>query len=201
MIGPGLQPDRERDVKRIANFLFDPRQGDIEDDGSSPRQRSLLAMAGSLLAEISLPKLLFAWTVSIVLPAILLGFAPLVATAWLLKMSRTAAELTGFARALREHMIVDARIGFLACRIFGRADRREPGQGARRQRMFEQRFDIRTRLCFKSALKTKQPAGQKPAGCLKQRVGTPIKPAVATPLAQPASARPLPCDTGSIPAP
>jgi hypothetical protein len=100
MIGPGLQPDRERDVKHVANFLFDPRRGDIEDDGSSPRQRSLLAMAGSLLAEISLPKLLFAWTVSIVLPAILLGLAPLVAMAWFLKVSRTAAQATGVGAAL-----------------------------------------------------------------------------------------------------
>jgi hypothetical protein len=100
MTDPRLQPDRERDVKRIGKMLFDPRQGDSEDDGSSPRQRSLLAMAGSLLAEISLPKLLFAWTVSILLPAILLGFAPLVATAWLLKVSRTAAELTGLGAAL-----------------------------------------------------------------------------------------------------
>jgi 3',5'-cyclic AMP phosphodiesterase CpdA len=75
--------------------LLDPRHGDAEDDLSSPKQRSLLAIAGSLLAEISLPKLLFAWTISILLPALLLGLAPLVATAWLLKLSRTAAQITG----------------------------------------------------------------------------------------------------------
>jgi hypothetical protein len=75
--------------------LLDPRQGDAEDDLSSPKQRSLLAIAGSLLAEISLPKLLFAWTISILLPALLLGLAPLVATAWLLKLSTTAAQITG----------------------------------------------------------------------------------------------------------
>jgi hypothetical protein len=48
--------------------LLDPRLGDVEDDASSPKQRSLLAIAGSLLAEISLPKLVFAWIFSILLP-------------------------------------------------------------------------------------------------------------------------------------
>src|ERR1700676_776694 len=80
--------------------LFDPRLGDVEDDVASPKQRSLLAIAGSLLVEISLPKLLFAWTFSILLPALLLGLAPLVATAWLLKLSRTAVQITGFGSAL-----------------------------------------------------------------------------------------------------
>ncbi len=79
--------------------LLDPRRGDVEDDVSSPKQRSLLAIAGSLLAEISLPKLLFAWIFSIVLPALLLGLAPLVATAWLLKLSRTATQMTGLGAA------------------------------------------------------------------------------------------------------
>jgi len=80
--------------------LIDPRRGDVEDDVSSPKQRSLLAIAGSLLAEISLPKLIFAWTFSILLPALLLGLAPLIATAWLLKLSRTATQITGFGTAL-----------------------------------------------------------------------------------------------------
>jgi Calcineurin-like phosphoesterase len=80
--------------------LIDPRRGDAEDDLSSPKQRSLLAIAGSLLAEISLPKLLFAWTFSILLPALLLGLAPLVATAWLLKLSKAAAQLTGLGAVL-----------------------------------------------------------------------------------------------------
>jgi hypothetical protein len=75
--------------------LLDPRLGDVEDDVSSPKQRSLLAIAGSLLAEISLPKLVFAWIFSILLPALLLGLAPLVVTLWLLKLSKTAAQLTG----------------------------------------------------------------------------------------------------------
>jgi predicted MPP superfamily phosphohydrolase len=76
-------------------MLFDPRRGDAEDDGSSPKQRSLLAIAGSLLAEISPPKLILAVTVSIVLPALLLGAAPLVVTIWFAKVSRSVAEQTG----------------------------------------------------------------------------------------------------------
>jgi len=76
--------------------LVDPRRGDVEDDASSPGQRSLLAIAGSLLVEISLPKLLFAWTVSLLLPAVLLGLAPLVATAWLSSASEHILELTGY---------------------------------------------------------------------------------------------------------
>ena len=67
--------------------IVDPRRGDVGDDAASTKQRSLLAIAGSLLVEISVPKLLFAWTVSLVLPAILLGLAPLVATGWLVTMS------------------------------------------------------------------------------------------------------------------
>ena len=74
--------------------LVDPRRGDAEDDASSTKQRSLLAIAGSLLAEISLPKLLFAWAFSILLPAILLGLAPLAATAWFAKASARLLELT-----------------------------------------------------------------------------------------------------------
>ncbi len=80
--------------------LFDPRRGDAEDDASSAKQRSLLAIAGSLLAEISLPKLLFALAVSIVLPAALLGLAPLVATAWFAKVSARFLELTGIGAGI-----------------------------------------------------------------------------------------------------
>jgi predicted MPP superfamily phosphohydrolase len=88
--------------------LIDPRRGDVEDDVSSPKQRSLLAIAGSLLAEISLPKLLFALGFSILLPALLLGFAPLVATAWLLKLSTTAAQMTELGATLVLAAIVAA---------------------------------------------------------------------------------------------
>ena len=81
-------------------MLIDPRHGDIEDDAASPGQRSLLAIAGSLLVEISLPKLLFAWTVLLLLPAVLLGLAPLLASAWFSKLSQKLAALTGIGTAL-----------------------------------------------------------------------------------------------------
>ena len=52
-------------------FVIDPRRGDAEDDASSTKQRSLLSLAGSLLAEISLPKLIVAWVLLIGAPALL----------------------------------------------------------------------------------------------------------------------------------
>ncbi len=67
--------------------LLDPRNGDVEDDASSTRQRSLLSLAGSLFAEISLPKLLVAWIMLIGLPGLALGFLPLLASLWLGKVS------------------------------------------------------------------------------------------------------------------
>lgn len=73
---------------------IDPRRGDIEDDAASPEQRTLLSMAGSLLVEVSLPKLLFAWTVSLLLPAVSLGLAALVASAWLSTLSDKVLVLT-----------------------------------------------------------------------------------------------------------
>lgn len=80
--------------------LVDPRQGDVEDDASSAKQKSWLALAGSLLAEISLPKLLFAWIALVVLPAVLLGLVPLIATAWLSKVSGKVSGLTGLSATL-----------------------------------------------------------------------------------------------------
>ncbi|KRR21972.1 metallophosphoesterase [Bradyrhizobium lablabi] len=81
-------------------MLIDPRHGDIEDDAASPGQRSLLAIAGSLLVEISLPKLLFAWTVLLLLPAVLLGLAPLLVSAWLSTLTEKLATLTGIGTTL-----------------------------------------------------------------------------------------------------
>jgi len=75
--------------------IIDPRKGDLEDDALSPKQRSLLSIAGSLFAEISLPKLLSAWFLSIVLPGILLGASPLVASAWLTKITSGIGALAG----------------------------------------------------------------------------------------------------------
>jgi hypothetical protein len=80
--------------------LIDPRFGDVEDDASSTKNRSLLRIAGSLLAEISLPKLALAWGLLIVVPAILVGLAPLIATAWLAALARKVAALFGGIWAL-----------------------------------------------------------------------------------------------------
>ncbi|MGO9702200.1 MAG: metallophosphoesterase family protein [Xanthobacteraceae bacterium] len=100
MTGSDRKSDHKADAFQIGVSLFDPRRGDAEDDASSPKQRSLLAIAGALLAEISLPKLVFAWMFSILLPAVLLGLAPLVATAWIQKVSKTVAEVTGLGAML-----------------------------------------------------------------------------------------------------
>ena len=67
--------------------VIDPRRGDVEDDASSTKRRSLLSLAGSLLAEISLPKLAVAWFLLIVGPGLVLGVAPVVAAIWLSKLS------------------------------------------------------------------------------------------------------------------
>jgi hypothetical protein len=80
--------------------LIDPRFGDIEDDASSTKQHSLLRIAGSLLAEISLPKLAVAWGLLLVLPGILVGLAPLVAMAWVAALARKAVAPFGGISAL-----------------------------------------------------------------------------------------------------
>lgn len=80
--------------------LIDPRRGDAEDDISSPKQRSYLSIAGSLLSEISLPKLLIAGFLLIVGPALLLGAAPLVVSAWLTQISSDVATLAGLVSVL-----------------------------------------------------------------------------------------------------
>lgn len=73
--------------------IVDPRQGDVEDDASSTKRRTLISLAGSLLAEISIPKLIAAWTMLIILPALLLGVAPLFASIWISTVSTKAAML------------------------------------------------------------------------------------------------------------
>ena len=67
--------------------FVDPRRGDAEDDASSTKKRTLLSLAGSVLAEISVPKLIVSWFVLIVFPALVLGFAPLVVSAWIDQVS------------------------------------------------------------------------------------------------------------------
>ena len=71
--------------------IIDPRKGDAEDDASSPKRRSLLALAGSLVAEISLPKLVVSWVLLIGLPSFVLGVGPLVVSAWLGKLTTHAS--------------------------------------------------------------------------------------------------------------
>jgi hypothetical protein len=74
----------------------DPRRGDIEDDASSSKRRSLLSLAGSLLAEISLPKLAVAWILLIAAPGLMLGIAPIVAMIWFSKLSdKVTSPLAG----------------------------------------------------------------------------------------------------------
>jgi hypothetical protein len=67
--------------------IIDPRRGDVEDDASSTKNRTLLSLFGTLLVEISLPKLVTAWFLLIVVPALMLGLAPIVASIWIHKVS------------------------------------------------------------------------------------------------------------------
>src|SRR5262245_35980283 len=77
--------------------VIDPRRGDVEDDASSTKRRSLLSLAGSLLAEISLPKLALAWMLLLVAPALMLGLGPIVASAWVSKVwGKITGPLVGF---------------------------------------------------------------------------------------------------------
>ncbi|WP_270938706.1 hypothetical protein, partial [Falsiroseomonas oryzae] len=62
----------------------DPREGDIEDDASSTSRHSLLAHAGTMLLDTSLPKLALAVVQALVIPGLVLGAAP-VAAVWFLQ--------------------------------------------------------------------------------------------------------------------
>ena len=62
--------------------IMDPRQGDLEDDASSTKHRSILSLAGTLLVEISLPRLMIAWVLLLIIPGLLLGAAPIGAWIW-----------------------------------------------------------------------------------------------------------------------
>lgn len=76
-------------------LLLDPRKGDIEDDASSTKGRSFLSLAGSLLVEISLPKLVAAWLLLVAVPCLLLGLAPLIGSVWLTTFSRSLGSSYG----------------------------------------------------------------------------------------------------------
>jgi 3',5'-cyclic AMP phosphodiesterase CpdA len=92
--------------------ILDPRDGDLEDDAASPEHRSLLRLAGSLLAEISLPKLVLVWLLLIGFPALLLGSAPLLASAWMTTvLSKTYAVFAEIWSALA--MILLVALGWL----------------------------------------------------------------------------------------
>jgi hypothetical protein len=73
--------------------FIDPRQGDVETDVSSTKQHSMLSLAGGMLVEISLPKLLLAWTLLLVVPGLLLGLAPIAVSDWVRTLSDTIATL------------------------------------------------------------------------------------------------------------
>src|SRR5215475_8424244 len=114
MTRSNMEPASPDDANHLGALIVDPRQGDIEDDIASPGQRSLAAIASSLLVEISLPKLLFAWTVSLLLPAVMLGVAPLVASAWLATLSGHILRLTGIGCALV--VVVVVALGWIGWR-------------------------------------------------------------------------------------
>jgi hypothetical protein len=77
-------------------------------------------MAGSLLAEISLLKLVLAWLLLIVLPGLLLGLTPLIVSGWLATLSRKLAALySGFWPFLLFAIVVAT--GWIGGRPFLRA--------------------------------------------------------------------------------
>ncbi len=73
--------------------ILDPRDGDIEDDAASTKRRSLVSLAGSLLAEISLPKLAITWMLLIGFPGLLLGATPLLVSIWIASVWSSAANI------------------------------------------------------------------------------------------------------------
>lgn len=95
--------------------IIDPRDGDVEDDASSTKRRSLLSLAGSLLAEISLPKLILSWVMLFVFPGLLLGLAPLVVSIW---VSVVSGKVTSFFAGLWPalFLVILAVVGLLGAR-------------------------------------------------------------------------------------
>lgn len=87
-------------------LLLDPRNGDVEDDASSTKGRSLLSLAGTLLVEISLPKLVAAWLLLVALPCFLLGLTPLIGSAWLTTFSRSIGSAYGSILAFLPVLVV-----------------------------------------------------------------------------------------------
>ena len=116
--GPDLKTTAPRHGREVAapdlDPLVDPRWGDAGDDTASPERRSFLSILGSLLVEISLPKLLFAVTMLLLLPTVLLGIARLVVTAWATTVSRKLLQLTEISAALTGIVLIT--LGLVAWR-------------------------------------------------------------------------------------
>ena len=93
MASKNRQSTRAKRARAPQPELIDPRRGDIEDDASSTKRRSMLSLFGSLLVEISLPKLIIAWIVLLVVPGLLLGLAPIVFVEWLTIVTDKLASL------------------------------------------------------------------------------------------------------------
>ncbi|HMB11593.1 metallophosphoesterase family protein [Saliniramus sp.] len=105
-------------------LLIDPRKGDVEDDAASPRDRSLLIMAGAMLVEINFLKLALAIVLMIIVPAIVLGLAPLVVTGWYIQVSRGFTTLTtGLLPALATLVIVGLAAWYGGKPLFRTAER------------------------------------------------------------------------------
>ena len=93
MASNNRQSTRAKQASAPQPELIDPRHGDIEDDASSTKRRSMLSLFGSLMVEISLPKLIIAWIMLLVVPGLLLGLAPIVFVEWLTIVTDKLASL------------------------------------------------------------------------------------------------------------
>ena len=103
----------------VLPMLIEPRGGDAEDDASSTKTHSLLAIAGTLLGEINLPKLALAWIILALVPGVLLGVAPLVVTAWYDDVADRILALAGIGPFLLLGLV--AAIGWFGLRPLLRA--------------------------------------------------------------------------------
>ena len=100
--------------------IVDPRFGDVEDDALATKRRSLLSLAGTLFAEISLPKLIAAWFVMIIGPGIMLGLAPQVALGWAIALrTNLAAPFAGLGALVL--LVIVALAGWYGIRPLFRA--------------------------------------------------------------------------------
>lgn len=78
-------------------MIIEPRNGDAEDDLSTTKTRSLLAIAGSLLGEISMPEPGLAWVIGALLPSW---------SAWVASISGRMAALAGIGSLILLALIV-----------------------------------------------------------------------------------------------